>query len=150
MKMKVTNVSKETHMTKKLLLATSFLLAATGLFAQATATINGRVVDQGGAILPGATITITNTGTGVTRNTVTNAEGLYSVPALDPGTYDVQVVLSGFAPSVKKGVGLLTSSTLTVDFAVGLAQLEESITVSGQAPLIETSKSAVASSIQQT
>lgn len=62
-------------MRQKLSLTTVFVFAITGpLFAQATATINGRVVDQGGAVLPGASVTITNTGTGVARETVTNAE----------------------------------------------------------------------------
>jgi hypothetical protein len=125
-------------------------VAVPGLvFAQATATINGRVIDQVGAVLPGATITITNTSIGVTRESVTNAEGLYSVPALDPGTYDIRAALSGFAPAVKNGVGLLTGSTLTVDFALGLAQLQETVTVAGQVPLVETTQSVQASSIRQ-
>jgi len=56
------------------------------LFAQATGTLNGRVVDQGDAVLPGVTINIRNTETGATRTTITNGEGLYSVPALERGT----------------------------------------------------------------
>jgi hypothetical protein len=68
------------------LVAAAFLVLGAGsLFAQATATISGRVVDQAGAVLPGATVLITNTGTGATRETVSNGEGLYIVPALDPG-----------------------------------------------------------------
>src|SRR5258708_3720062 len=67
--------------------------SSSALFAQATSTINGRAVDQAGAVLPGATVTAANTGTGVARNTVTNAEGLYSIPALDRGNYDLSVEL---------------------------------------------------------
>src|SRR5713101_621373 len=112
---------RRSAMLRKLWLTTSVLLATTGwLFAQATATINGRIVDQGGAVLPGATVTITDAGTGVARDTVTNAEGLYSVPALSPGTYQVKGELTGFAPLTRSGVVLLTGATLTVDLQLGL------------------------------
>ena len=91
------------------------LAMSSALFAQATAGINGRVVDQGGAVLPGATVTVTNSNTGAVRTTVTNGEGLYIVPALEPGMYDVKAELSGFSPVERKGVELLTGSNLTVD-----------------------------------
>ena len=137
-------------MTKTVLFVISLSLTTAGLaLAQATASITGRVVDQGGAVLPGATITVTNASTGRARESVTNAVGLYSVPALDPGTYDVRAALSGFAPTLRKGVALLTGSTLTVDVTLSVAQLEESVTVSGQVPLVETTQSVAASSIRQ-
>ena len=65
------------------------------LFAQATATISGRVVDDGGAVLPAVSVTVTNTATGAVRDTVSNEEGLYSVPALLPGIYSVRAELAG-------------------------------------------------------
>jgi hypothetical protein len=72
-------------------LATSFLMLTSGLvLAQTTSTFNGRVLDQGDAVLPGVTITATNTNTGVVRTTVTNAEGGYLMPGLEPGTYSVK------------------------------------------------------------
>src|SRR6478752_10270789 len=61
------------------------LLASQSAWAQATATMNGRIVDQAGAVLPGVTVTATNMETGAARDTVTNAEGLYTLPALAPG-----------------------------------------------------------------
>jgi len=62
------------------------VLTSTGAAsAQATATINGRVVDQGDAVLPGVAITATNVNTGVSRVTVTSGEGVYSIPGLEPG-----------------------------------------------------------------
>ena len=67
------------------LAAALMLLASSAVFAQ-TATISGRVVDDAGAVLPGATITVTNTATGAVRETVSNEEGLYTVPALIPGS----------------------------------------------------------------
>src|SRR6185369_12426998 len=78
------------------------LLSAGSLFAQATGTINGRVVDQGDAVLPGVTINIKNAQTGATRSTVTNAEGLYTVAALERGAYELTTELAGFAPSSRR------------------------------------------------
>src|SRR5713101_5123344 len=126
------------------------LAVSGGLFAQATAAINGRIVDQGGAVLPGVSITVTNAETGAVRDTVTNGEGLFSVPALDRGTYDVQATIAGFAPSQKKGIALITGSTITVDFQLGLAQIQESLTVTGQAPLVESTQSGLSHTILQT
>ena len=77
------------------------VLTTSGLAsAQATSTFNGRVLDQGDAVLPGVTVTATNTSTGVVRTTVTNAEGVYSMPGLEPGVYDVKTELPGFAPAI--------------------------------------------------
>jgi Carboxypeptidase regulatory-like domain len=126
------------------------LLSAGPLSAQATATINGRVVDQGSAVLPGATINITNTATGVARDTITNEQGLYNVPALPPGTYNIKAELPGFAAATRTEMELLAGSTVTVDLTLGVAAVQENVTVAGQVPLIETSTAVVASSIRQT
>ena len=84
---------------KGLWLIASVVLTMSGAaFAQATSTFNGRVLDQGNAVLPGVTVTATNTSTGVVRTTVTNGEGAYGMPGLDPGIYDVKTELPGFAP----------------------------------------------------
>src|ERR1700687_300821 len=125
-------------MLKRVLLIPVFVLAIVGhLRAQATGTINGRVVDQANAVLPGASVVVTNTSTGVARDTVTNAEGLYSVPALNPGVYTVKVELPGFALAEKRAE-LVAGSTLTVDIPLGIAQLQETVTVSGLVPMVET------------
>src|SRR2546422_9992589 len=126
-------------MLRKVALGVMLFGLVTGpLFAQATAGINGRIVDQAGAVLPGVSITVTNAETGAVRDTVTNGDGLYSVPALDRGTYNVLATITGFAPSQKKGIALVIGSIITVDFQLGLAQIEESLTVSAQAPLVES------------
>jgi hypothetical protein len=110
-------------------------------FAQATGTVNGRVVDQADAVLPGATVTATNTRTGVARTTVTNGEGLYSLPALEPGLYNVSVDLTGFAPSNRRDLTLAVGATVTLDVKLQLGTVTENIVVSGAAPLIETTQS---------
>src|SRR3954470_23020047 len=81
---------RRSFMSKSVLLAVIFVSALSNLvFAQATGRITGRVTDQAGGALPGVTVVVTESGTGVVHDTVANAEGLYSVPALNPGTYTV-------------------------------------------------------------
>ena len=70
-------------------------------FAQ-TGTVNGRVVDQDGAVLPGVTINVRNVDTGATRSTVTNEQGVFSLPALERGVHELVTELGGFAPSTKR------------------------------------------------
>ena len=71
-------------------LAVCLVLMASGIAsAQSTSTFNGRVLDQGDAVLPGVTVTVTNQATGVVRTTVTNGEGVYYLPGLDPGIYNI-------------------------------------------------------------
>src|SRR5262245_30435562 len=125
------------------------LLSVVPAFAQATASINGRVADQAGAVLPGATVTVTNIGTGATRDTVTNAEGLYTVTALIAGMYRVKAELSGFSIFTRDDIELLTGSTLSVDAQLSLAGIQDNLTVTGQAPLVESTQSTLSASIRQ-
>jgi hypothetical protein len=124
------------------------LVLATGAYAQSTGSITGHVTDESGAAMPGATVTVTNTGTGVARETVTNTVGLYSVQALQPGSYDVKVALSGFAARERKGVQVATGADASVDVTLGLAAVNESVTVTGEAPLVDTSQSTPAAQLQ--
>ena len=123
-----------------------FGLSATAL-AQSTVTVNGRIVDQANLALPGVTVTVTNTATQAVRTTVTNTDGLYSVPALQPGPYSVTAELTGFGPQ-RRAVTLVTGATVTMDFTMGVAELQEAITVTGAAPLVETTRSEVSSTLQ--
>src|SRR5258708_38226021 len=137
-------------MLKRVGLAVLLCVAASGsVFAQATASISGRVVDQAGAVLPGATITVTNTATGAARDTITNGEGLYSIPALNPGIYNVRAELAGFAPQARERVEVLTGGNMSVELTLGIAAVAETITVSGQSPLVESTQSVISSSIRQ-
>ncbi len=131
------------------LAAALVLLLAGTVFAQATSSVTGRVVDAAEAVLPGVSVVVTNVATGVTRETVTNNEGLYSVPALNPGTYTIRAELTGFAPQQREGVQLLTGATMNADLTLSVASVQETITVSGSAPLVEATQSSIASSIRQ-
>jgi hypothetical protein len=126
------------------------LITAGPAAAQTTSTFNGRVLDQDEGVLPGVTVTATNANTGVARTTVTNAEGVYSMPGLEPGVYDVRTELAGFAGAVRERVTLAINATITLDFRLALAGVEETLTVTGQAPLIETTQSKFANTIETT
>ena len=136
---------------ERLGLVTCAVLMMTGwAFAQSTSTFNGRVLDQGDAVLPGVTVTATNVNTGVVRTTVSNAEGVYFLPGLEPGTYEVKTELAGFATATQERVTLAVNTTITIDFTMRLAGVQEALTVTGEAPLIEVTQSKVASSIEAT
>ena len=127
-----------------------FLASSVALFGQASATINGRVVDQANAAVPNATVSITSVATGAVRQTVTNGEGLYSVPALVPGNYNVKVDYTGFAPAERSNVELLTGATLSVDLQMSVSGVKEAVSVEAAAALVETSQSTQGASIRQT
>jgi Carboxypeptidase regulatory-like domain len=131
-------------------LALAFLLLVVppSAFGQATGSINGRVTDQGDAVLPGATINLKNVDTGATRSTVSNDQGVYSLPALERATYEIVVELTGFASATRR-VELIAGSTVTQDFKLGIAAVAETVTVQGSSPLIETGQSLVSSTIRQ-
>ncbi len=101
-------------------------------------TFTGMVADQSGAIIPGATITITSEATGVSTNVKTNADGLYTVPALLPGFYSLKAEASGFKALVNAHIELTVGYTQRVDFKLELGQMTQTVTVEGQAPLVDT------------
>src|ERR1017187_6789512 len=85
-------------------------------FAQTGGQITGEVRDPTGALVPNATVTVTNTATNVARTTTTNNAGLYSFPALTPGMYQVKAVAGGFQTAVTNDVQLQVQQTARVDF----------------------------------
>ena len=133
-----------------LLVTCSILAGAPETFAQGTSTISGRILDQSDAALPGATVTVTNVSTGVVRTSVTNAEGGYGMPGLEPGVYHINAELVGFPPVRHEDVTLTVNITRTVDFKLTLAGLAESLIVTAGAPVVEVTQSKVASTIQAT
>jgi Carboxypeptidase regulatory-like domain/TonB dependent receptor len=118
--------------------------AAAPAYAQGTTgTIAGRIVDEQGAALPGATVIGKNVETGFTRASNTDAEGLYRLTALPVGTYDLSIELSGFSKHEQKGIILNVGQTLDVNIPLKLASVQESVTVTGDSPIIEASSSSV-------
>ena len=119
------------------------LICATAFAQQTTGAITGRVTDEQGAAIPGATVTAKNAATGLTRSEVSDAEGLYRLQALPIGTYEVTAELQGFATLSKKDVAVNISQTQSIDFGMKVASLAETVNVTGATPLIETTASSV-------
>src|ERR1044072_5896586 len=99
--------------------AVFLLLACLTAFGQQTkGTITGRVVDQQGAAIPGATVTVKNVATGFTRTETSDAEGLYRIGALPVGTYEVNAELQGFATVSKKDGEVNVAQGQAIDFSM--------------------------------
>jgi outer membrane receptor protein involved in Fe transport len=125
--------------TRSLLRAAGLLLLLpAGAFAQATGGVTGQVTDQTGAILPGATIEATSQATSQVRSATAGKDGIYAIPLLPPGLYDVKAMLQTFGTVVRQGVRVSVAETARVNFALAVGQMSESITVRGEAPLVET------------
>jgi hypothetical protein len=101
-------------------------------------TILGRVTDPDGAALPGATVTVTNEGTGVGWQSVTESDGVYAARFLVPGTYRVQAEMQGFSKFVQSGIRLAIGQNATVNIQLKLGSLSETVEVTGQASLLDT------------
>jgi outer membrane receptor protein involved in Fe transport len=101
------------------------------------ATLKGTITDQQKAVLPGATVTLRHIGTNTVRTAVTDQLGHYLVPNLPAGSYEVSVDMEGFG-AVKREIALRVGQEATLDLTMGLATLEQAVTVSGQAALVET------------
>lgn len=128
------------------------LLSAIGGFAGAqsqatTGTIEGIATDQTGAVLPGVEVTLKNVETGITRAVVTDDRGSFRGPLLPLGHYDVTAELSGFATYRQVGVTLTVGQTVTLSIRMNVAGTSEEVLVSEQAPLIETSRTQVSSTV---
>jgi hypothetical protein len=114
------------------------LVTSTAWAQTFTGAIRGVVSDSGG-IVPGVTVTIINEASGATREAVSNDRGNYDFTAVTPGTYTVKAELTGFKTFENKGVRVGTQQFVTMDIRLDVGQLQETITVTGSAPLIDTS-----------
>jgi trimeric autotransporter adhesin len=113
-------------------------LLSTSLSAQSfQGTLRGVVKDAQG-VIPGVSVTMVNEANGVTRDTVTNGVGEYAFPAVDPGDYAVKATVQGYKTFERKGVRIGTQDFIGLDIVLEIGALEETITVTGESPLIET------------
>jgi hypothetical protein len=124
------------------LLGVALMLAiAGGVTAQEfRATIKGQIVDSSQAVLPGATVTVLNQETGELATATTNKDGSYTVPFLRPGLYTLTVEMPSFQKYTRKDMRLQVSETATINVQLNLGGVTESLTVSAESPLLETSK----------
>jgi outer membrane receptor protein involved in Fe transport len=118
-------------------------------FGQAiTGTLVGTVLDSSGAVVAGASVVAKNVDTAVTYNTTTGSEGFYTVSNLPPGRYDVSVQAKGFKTGVSSGNVVDVEKTTRVDFNLSAGALTETVNVTGQAPLVESTTSDIGTVIE--
>ncbi len=116
---------------------------AQGGGASSTGTIQGRVTDAQGAVLPGVTVTATSPSALGAQTTVTTETGNYRFPAIPPGTYSVTYELTGFNIVKREGIQIALGFTANVNVELALATLQETVTVTGESPIIDTTATRV-------
>ena len=116
-------------------------LVLTPVLASAqTSTISGTVKDASGGVLPGVTVEVSSPALiEKTRSTVTSGEGTYAILALRPGVYTVKFELPGFSTVIREGVELTSDFTATINADLKVGTLEETLTVTGESPIVDTS-----------
>jgi hypothetical protein len=114
-------------------------------FAQVgAANLTGTVKDDQGNPLPGVSVSAKNSETGFERTDITDDSGMYRIPSLPPGKYDITASIQGFATQVQKGVSLYVGTTSDIEFGMRLSATAETMEISGETPLIESTESHIA------
>ncbi|HEX6736940.1 MAG TPA: carboxypeptidase-like regulatory domain-containing protein, partial [Vicinamibacteria bacterium] len=119
-----------------LMLAPGLALAQGG-GASSTGSLSGQVVDGSGAVLPGVTVTITSPALIGTQVAITNADGQYRFPGVPAGEYRLSYELGGFSTLVREGIRVALGFNATVNAQMGVKQVEESLTVTGESPVVD-------------
>src|SRR5438132_4843079 len=110
----------------------------------------GKVTDEQTAVLPGVTVTLSGPAVMGTQTVVTNERGAYRVPAVAPGTYQLRFELSGFAKLTRQGIVVPVRQTITVDAQMKVASLQETVTVTGESPVVDVANAKVGARLDQT
>jgi outer membrane receptor protein involved in Fe transport len=132
-----------------LFLAFLFLTGAQAAFSQ-TAQVTGRITDQAGAVVPGAAVTATNVATGISREAVSNDEGFFTLPLLNPGEYRIAVKKDGFKPVAQTGVTLQVNQVARLDYAMEAGALTETVNVTATTTAtLETETSSLGKVVDQ-
>jgi len=129
-------------------LAVLFVFAGIAL-AQSTGSIRGTITDATGALLPNATVTVSNQGTGETHALRTDSAGLYSIPSLPPGTYKVEVGAAGMQTLVANDLVVAVGTTTTQDFSVKVGATSTTIEIQAASPVVESNSVSVGTVINR-
>jgi hypothetical protein len=130
-----------------ILIAQTLLCASLASAQIRSATITGTVTDPSKAVIPGATVVVTNQDTNVATELVTTEAGLFTAPYLPVGTYTVSVALPGFAAFRRTGIVLATAETVRIAIELTVSQVGETIEVSSEAPMLQTDRTSVSGAI---
>jgi len=131
----------------KLLTLSLALLFAPAIFAQASGGLNGTVKDPNGALIQGATVTVKNTATNLSRTTITNDDGNWTVTVLPVGTYSVSYEKNGFKKAVNQNIEVEASVTRSVEMVLGIGVSDVFVDVTSDMPLVQTESPTVARQI---
>src|SRR5437588_2759381 len=132
-----------------LLIAACVFMTGRVAFGQSTATLQGTVTDQKGAVVPNATITVRNQATSIDRTAQTDSSGNYQVAALPVGTYSVVVQAQGFKSAAVSDLNVEVARTLVKDFQLEVGSLEQRVNITADTPVIETATTSVGQVINQ-
>jgi carboxypeptidase family protein/TonB-dependent receptor-like protein len=125
------------------------LLLSTTAWAQlSTAQMSGRVTDDSGAVLPGVTITVTQTDTGLTRTVTTDETGTYVLPNLPTGPYRLEAMLQGFRTYSQTGIVLQVAATPAINVVLAIGNLEETVSVEAAAPLVDVQSAGISAVVE--
>lgn len=133
----------------RLVLLILALLVPHSAAAQFSSALQGTIIDTQQAFVPNATVRVTNTTTGVTREVETSADGVYRVPSLGAGTYTIEIEKAGFLKAQRQNLRLGISETLRLDFTLEVSGVAESVTVESKAPLVETEQGRVSGRVDR-
>jgi hypothetical protein len=131
-----------------LIWAIALMTASLAWAQETTGAITGSVTDPSGAVIAGASVTARDADRGTTWKTETNAEGVYTLPRLPIGNYEVRVEASGFQTAVRPPFNLVLNQTARLDFAMVLGQATQSVEVTSAPPLLQTETTEVGSVMQ--
>jgi len=127
----------------------TLLLTCSLAWAQATAGLAGRVTDESGAVLPGVTVTATQTDTGFTRSVVTDGSGAWIASNLPLGPYRLEVSLQGFRTYVQTGIVLQVGATPTINAVLAVGNLEETVSVEAAAPIVDVRGAGISEVVEE-
>ena len=132
----------------------SALLLVTALFtpqarAQATGTIRGSVLDSSGALIPDASVTVTNTATALVRQAGTNGQGIFVFPNIPIGLYSLTIAKDGYKTEDRTGISLLTGQVIDLQLPLAIGSSTETVNVTSASTLIQTASSVVATTISR-
>jgi hypothetical protein len=114
-----------------------------------TGTISGTVIDSSGAVVPGATLILKSVEKGFSRTVSTDASGRYHAPDLELGSYEITVEVAGFQTVIRSGITLTVGREAVVDFTLQVGAVTQTVTVTGEAPLVQTANATVAALVDE-
>src|SRR5215470_16376197 len=130
-----------------LLLVLIWPASAAGQVDVSTATLKGTVLDPNGAVVAGATITVTNPEKGISKTTKSGSDGIYQIPLLPPGSYDLQVDATGFSREVVRNLQLTIGQIVVFDVNLRVGAVSTVVEVTAEAPLIQVEQTQQANTI---